>query len=235
MEERASTYTKQSVRVVVVAWITLICGHLGERHGSNYKKPKTNGTRLWRNINVSNIFLTSDSHFGHVGVTKFLAPNGVDKLRPWDTIEEMDEALIENWNKVVRPQDKVYHLGDVVINRRALPTLARLNGTKILIKGNHDVFRLEEYTPYFKDVRGSGELAGYVLTHIPIHPQSLERWKGNFHGHLHAHSVLMQDPGEYAKCIIKNPSYLCVSVEQTNFTPISLEEAKKRMKEQNEQ
>lgn len=181
---------------------------------------------------MSNIFLTSDTHFGHVGVTKFLAPNGVDKLRPWDTIEEMDEALIENWNKVVRPQDKVYHLGDVVINRRALPTLARLNGTKILIKGNHDVFRLEEYTPYFKDVRGSGELAGYVLTHIPIHPQSLERWKGNFHGHLHAHSVLHTFQEGAILKTRHHPRYLCVSVEQTSFTPISLEDAIKKWEKQ---
>lgn len=86
---------------------------------------------------MSNIFLTSDLHIGHSGVTRFLNNDGT-KLRPWNTAGEMDEALIERWNKVVRPKDKVYNLGDVVINRKALKTLERLNGDKVLIRGNHD-------------------------------------------------------------------------------------------------
>ena len=72
-------------------------------------------------------FLVSDTHFGHLGVCRFMREDGVTKLRPWDTAEAMDEEMIRRWNSVVRPSDKVYHLGDVVINRRALPTLARLN------------------------------------------------------------------------------------------------------------
>lgn len=185
---------------------------------------------------MSNVFITSDTHFGHHGVTKFLRDDG-SKLRPWDTIEEMDEALVENWNKVVRPQDKVYHLGDVVINRRAIPTLGRLNGEKILIKGNHDVFRLSEYAPYFKDIRGCGVLADFALTHVPIHPQSLERWKGNFHGHLHANRVMTEvtrfsrSIGEHNTLVI-DPRYLCLCVEHTNFTPVSLEDAKKMFEAQ---
>ena len=139
---------------------------------------------------MSSIFICSDWHLGHIGATRFLRDDG-SKLRPWDTIEEMDEALIERHNKVVRPQDTVYQLGDAVINRRAIPTIGRLNGTKILIKGNHDVFRLEEYLPYFKDIRGSSELAGFLLTHIPVHPNQLYRWKGNIHGHLHADRVML--------------------------------------------
>ena len=58
---------------------------------------------------------------------------------------EMDEEMIKRWNETVRPNDKVYHLGDVVINRKALTTLSRLNGDKVLIRGNHDIFKLEEY------------------------------------------------------------------------------------------
>ena len=104
---------------------------------------------------------------GIAGVTVFTNDDG-SKLRPWDTTEEMDEAMIEKWNATVRPKDKVYHLGDVVINRKALPTLQRLNGDKVLIKGNHDIFRLEEYTPYFRDIRGVGTLDGFVLTHVPL-------------------------------------------------------------------
>ena len=172
---------------------------------------------------MSNIFITSDTHWGHKGVTVFTNDDG-SKLRPWDTTEEMDEAMIEKWNATVRPNDKVYHLGDVVINRKALPTLSRLNGEKVLIKGNHDVFRLEEYTPYFRDIRGVGTLDGFVLTHVPVHPMSIERWTGNFHGHLHSNRVML---GEGI-----DPHYLCLCVEHTNFQPIALEEAKKRFEEQ---
>jgi calcineurin-like phosphoesterase family protein len=181
-----------------------------------------------------NTFLISDTHFGHVGVTQFLNGDG-SKLRPWDNIEEMDEALVENWNRVVRPKDKVFHLGDVVINRRALPICARLNGEKILVKGNHDVFRLEEYTPYFKDILGAKQFDDYILTHIPVHPSQMSRFKGNIHGHLH-NIVVMKEPDEYSWPIdgkeyiiehIPDSRYTCVSVEQIDYTPIAWEELKK--------
>lgn len=186
---------------------------------------------------MANTFLIADTHFGHIGVTKFLAPNGIDKLRPWSTTEEMDEAMITNWNRVVRPQDKVYHLGDVLINRRAFPTLARLNGDKVLIKGNHDIFRLEEYTPFFRDIRGFGHFDGFALTHIPIHPESLSRWTGNIHGHLHANSVMKFSGSKIVDGNIEpqysiDPCYMCVSVEQINFTPINWDECKKKWETQ---
>jgi calcineurin-like phosphoesterase family protein len=152
------------------------------------------------------------------------------KLRPWDNTEDMDEALVANWNAVVRPKDTVYHLGDVVINRRALATIARLNGTKILIKGNHDVFRLEEYAEYFKDIRGSDVLADYLLTHIPVHPGQLYRWKGNIHGHLHDKVVKKEvlDGSWYGKSMVTDTRYFNVGVEQPhmNYTPIPLETLK---------
>jgi calcineurin-like phosphoesterase family protein len=91
-------------------------------------------------------FLVSDTHFGHAGVCRFTHPDDATvKLRPWDDPAEMDEEMIRRWNDRVRPSDKVYHLGDVVINRKSLSTLARLNGDKVLIRGNHDIFRDDEY------------------------------------------------------------------------------------------
>ena len=184
---------------------------------------------------MSETFLISDTHFSHRGIVQFLRPDGVTKERPWNNIEEMDEALVANWNSVVRPKDQVYHLGDVVINRSALPILARLNGTKILVKGNHDVFRLDEYAPYFKDIRGSAKLNDYLLTHIPVHPASIERWKGNIHGHLHSGRIMTEYAGRnsyhFGEMVV-DPNYLCVSVEQTNYTPITLNEVMKRFEEQ---
>lgn len=170
------------------------------------------------------VFLVSDTHFGHAGVCHFMRNDGVTKLRPWTSPEEMDEEMIRRWNERVRPNDKVYHLGDVVINRRALKTLARLNGDKVLIKGNHDIFRLEEYTEHFRDVRGYHVMNGMILSHIPVHEESLARFGTNIHGHLHANRVMKDG--------VVDSRYHCVCVEQTDFAPILFEDVIKRIKEE---
>ena len=174
---------------------------------------------------MPSVFLVSDTHFGHLGVCKFMGPDGVTKLRPWDRPEEMDEEMVKRWNETVRPNDKVYHLGDVVINRKALKTLSRLNGDKVLIKGNHDIFRLEEYTTYFRDIRAYHVMNGCILSHIPVHESNLGRFGTNIHGHLHAHRVMKMDYGRE----IVDPRYHCVCVEQTDFRPILLEDVFKRI------
>ena len=83
---------------------------------------------------MPSVFLVSDTHFGHAGVCRFTTQTG-EKLRPWDNADEMDEAMVEMWNETVKPTDKVYHLGDVVINRKAMGIMRRLNGDKVLIRG----------------------------------------------------------------------------------------------------
>ena len=171
------------------------------------------------------VFLVSDTHFGHAGVCRFLRDDGT-KLRPWDNPDEMDEEMIKRWNETVRPNDKVYHLGDVVINRKALKTLDRLNGDKVLIKGNHDIFRLEEYTKYFRDIRGYHVMNGMILSHIPVHEASLGRFGTNIHGHLHANRVLRSDVKGVD--FIDN-RYYCVCVEQTDFAPILFEDVIKHI------
>jgi calcineurin-like phosphoesterase family protein len=162
-------------------------------------------------------FLVSDTHFGHNNICKFLRGDGT-KLRPWDTVQEMDEAFIQYWNETVSPKDKVYHLGDVVIPRRALATVGRLNGDKVLIKGNHDIFKLEEYAKYFRDIRACWHLDRILLSHIPIHPQSIGRWRANCHGHLHSN-------------VLDDPRYINVSIEHTNWRPIDFEVIRSRVKE----
>jgi calcineurin-like phosphoesterase family protein len=176
------------------------------------------------------VFLVSDTHFGHAGVCHFLQNDGVTKLRPWDNPEEMDEEMIRRWNDRVRPNDKVYHLGDVVINRKHLKTLARLNGDKVLIKGNHDIFKLEDYTPYFRDVRGYHVMNGMILSHIPVHEESLGRFGTNIHGHLHSNRVMKSwgvDDTSARRVI--DPRYQCVCVEQIDFTPILFEDLIKKI------
>jgi calcineurin-like phosphoesterase family protein len=178
---------------------------------------------------MSAVFLVSDTHFGHAGVCHFLRNDGT-KLRPWDDPEAMDEAMVQAWNETVRPKDKVYHLGDVVINRRHLKTLARLNGDKVLIKGNHDIFKLEDYTPYFRDIRGYHVMNGMILSHIPVHESNLYRFGTNIHGHLHSNRVTMLDT--YLSKPVIDSRYQCVCVEQTDFRPILFEDVIKRIKEE---
>jgi len=165
---------------------------------------------------MPSVFLVSDTHFGHAGVTKFLRDDGT-KLRPWDSVEEMDEEMVKRWNETVRPTDKVYHLGDVVINRKALSILHRLNGDKVLIKGNHDIFKLEDYTRHFRDIRAYHVMNNFILSHIPVHTDSKGRFVGNIHGHTHARSI-------------DDPWYQCVCVEQTDFRPILFEDVLKRFR-----
>jgi calcineurin-like phosphoesterase family protein len=153
--------------------------------------------------------------------------DGVTKLRPWDNPEDMDEFMIKAWNERVRPNDKVYHLGDVVINRRALTTLSRLNGDKVLIRGNHDIFRDDEYRKYFRELRAYHVMNGMILSHIPIHSDSLGRFGTNIHGHLHANRVTMLDT--YLSKPVIDVRYHCVCVEQTDFAPILFEDAIKRI------
>lgn len=165
---------------------------------------------------MSNVFLIADTHFGHQGVCKFLRNDG-SKLRPWATTEEMDEVLVDNWNKVVKPGDRVYHLGDVVMNRRHLATVGRLNGRKKLIRGNHDLFKMQDYAPYFDDLCGVYVLADMILSHIPLARECITtRFGTNVHGHLHANSM-------------NDPVYFCVSVENIDYTPIELGELRKRI------
>jgi calcineurin-like phosphoesterase family protein len=148
-------------------------------------------------------------------------------MRPFTSTEEMDETMVDNWNRVVRPQDKVYHLGDIAMSKRALHAIMpRLNGEKVLIKGNHDIEKITCYLQYFKDVRGSHMLDRLALSHIPIHPTSLSRWRGNIHGHLHNYHVRLPSG-------LFDPKYFCVSVERINYTPIPFEKVNDIFKARN--
>lgn len=179
-----------------------------------------------------NIFFISDTHFGHSKpYDTFLREDG-SFLRPHGSAEAGDEAMVENWNKVVKPNDRVYHVGDVAMTKKHLPILNRLNGRKVLIKGNHDTEKLNVYTPYFDDIRGSHQFDGMFICHVPIHPDSLGRWGFNVHGHLHHRRVMKRkftssDGYMVSAEIVEDPTYFNVSVECINYTPISLEEIRK--------
>ena len=155
--------------------------------------------------------------------------DGETKLRPWDTAEEMDEEMVKRWNDRVKPSDKVYHLGDVVINRKSLGIMRRLNGDKVLIRGNHDIFRDDEYRQHFRELRAYHVMNGMILSHIPLHPDSLGRFGVNIHGHLHSDRVMIKNQWGVD---VYDPRYHCVCVEQTDFAPILFEDVIKRIEEE---
>lgn len=162
------------------------------------------------------VFITSDHHFSHENFLSFMDSKG-EIIRKFSCLDEMDQVMIDNWNRVVRKDDKVYHLGDLCFSKNALDRIMpQLNGTKVLIKGNHDKLKLSDYMKYFKDVRSSHRLDGMLLTHIPIHPYMFERIKCNIHGHTHINSVMIADG------IIDN-RYFNACVEVNNYTPIEFE------------
>lgn len=176
-----------------------------------------------------NIFFISDTHFGHENMLHFTNYSG-ERMRPFDSIEELDELMIENWNKMVGPNDKIYHLGDVVYhcgNRDQI--LSRLNGDKVLIKGNHDRGQLKWFAKYFRDIRGTEHIDGnYLLSHFPVHPDSKGRFVRNLHGHIHAQTVMKKIPivDEYGyPQFEREPDlwYRNCCVEVNNYSPIPFE------------
>lgn len=82
---------------------------------------------------MSEIWFTSDLHFGHMTIIE-------KAYRPFSTVDEMNQTLIDNWNAVVSPEDTVWILGDVVMGQFAenIHLLGELNGQKALVPGNHD-------------------------------------------------------------------------------------------------
>jgi hypothetical protein len=121
---------------------------------------------------MPNVFIISDTHFGHNRMyTKLTREDGpparpVRPVRPeWrqsaaEADADADAYMVEAWNKMVKPDDKVYHLGDVSNSTKVIAAIMpQLNGRKVLIKGNHDGYDLKVFIPHFKDIHGTYELS----------------------------------------------------------------------------
>ena len=175
------------------------------------------------------IYVWSDLHLGHDKCCTTFTRNDGSFLRPFKDAEEADEVMIARCNAIVRPQDKLYILGDITINSKHLHKVKRLNGHKRMIGGNHDLADTEEYLEAgFEQVRGvrvfrnnKEGVGDCVLTHVPIHPDCMARWGVNVHGHLHA-NVLKLPNGH------PDPRYVSACVEMLDYTPILLTELLKR-------
>lgn len=177
---------------------------------------------------MSRTWVYSDPHFGHANICKFTNFDG-SKVRPWDDVRLMNEALIFNYNLVVRPEDRVYILGDFAMSPGVFKSIMpRLMGRKVLVPGNHEPKGCIEWCAENGiEVRGYVVKKGFIMSHIPIHAGSLSRWALNIHGHLHNNEVL---------CDSRFPDlgaderYYCACVERTGFAPILLDDILKERK-----
>jgi calcineurin-like phosphoesterase family protein len=149
------------------------------------------------------IYFTGCSHFNHYNIIKLCN-------RPFNSVEEMDEVLIENWNKTVSKNDTVYHHGDFAYKGRQdnNEIIKRLNGKVILIQGNHDPVLWGQHIAELRI-----DKKAIVMCHYPI-----EEWNGYFRGAIHTHCHTHQ------KELASAPQRFNVGVDACGYAPISLDE-----------
>lgn len=172
---------------------------------------------------MGDIYVISDTHLHHANILNFVDSKTGLRVRPeFDNVDQMDEFMLDTWNSVVKPGDKVYHLGDVFIGdrdkfKRIWP---RFNGSKNLIVGNHDDIKFMASGGFFKSIYLERKFRDFKLhlSHIPLHQSQHETGapgSGNFmvnvHGHIH------QNPSPEGR-------YINVSVEAVGYRPVPIEE-----------
>jgi calcineurin-like phosphoesterase family protein len=178
------------------------------------------------------IYLTSDNHFGHFNVIGYCN-------RPFKDIIEMQEAMIDNWNRVVDKEDTVLHLGDFSMDPQQAPKiLPRLNGYKSLSSGNHDkCWKGQDRWRYFYNQAGfitvycRGEESKlqykgreFLLSHLPYtnRDERFLEYKPEdlglvlLCGHVHEKWAQLRSD--------KGTLQINVGVDVRNFTPISIDE-----------
>lgn len=186
-------------------------------------------------IPKSNTYFTADIHFGHRLMVEGGESTGNKPLRPYANLDEMNHALIKNWNAKIPTNGIVYFLGDFSFasNTETLDIIRQLNGNLHLIIGNHDEGRMTKktFSEFFvwqkhyakikvRDLEApNGKSRNIVLCHYPF-----MTWDGSERGvwHLHGHS--------HGNLISGDQGYrLDVGVDCHNYTPLSYEEVKEIM------
>ena len=160
------------------------------------------------------LYITSDQHFGHKRIIEYCN-------RPFESVPQMNEYMIEQWNSVVGKQDEVICLGDfaLVPKEKLCEIVERLNGTKSLILGNHDKRNPQIYTDAgFRFVYNHPIILEnkFILSH---YPQPIGEGYVNIYGHIHTNPQ--------RETI--SPNGVCMCVERWNYKPISFKEIKERI------
>jgi calcineurin-like phosphoesterase family protein len=136
-------------------------------------------------------YITSDLHWGHKNIMNFCP---VSRARFRNDVDYMNQAMVQEWNDLIEPEDLVYILGDVAFlpAPKAIEYMRRLNGRKILVQGNHDRKLLQdagfrgcfEEIHHYLDINYNGTKC--VMLHYPIAEwDQMHRGAVHFHGHLH--------------------------------------------------
>jgi calcineurin-like phosphoesterase family protein len=168
------------------------------------------------------IWFTADTHFNHwVSATQGIL--AYCPKRPWTNIEEMNEALIDNWNRVVAPGDTVIHLGDFAMgDRKETPRfIERLAGEITLIRGNHDrteCLKFFNRTYQHLDIEVEG-----VALHLTHSPHRIKRWDRHvLCGHVH--ESWSSKKLYYDNAWVEPYHVINVGVDARRFRPVSLAE-----------
>lgn len=182
------------------------------------------------------IWFTSDTHFGHNNIIKFCK-------RPWKKAEEMDEALIELWNSVVKHDDIVFHLGDFAFatNNRWKEIIQRLNGHIYLIVGNHDEHRYPGHYVFslFEGVSSQLTLRidnRYIyLNHYPFlcyggTYRNPEQAVIQLYGHVHSNPNC--GGMDTDRLVNLFPYQYDVGVDNNNYTPVSWQQVQEIIQKQ---
>ena len=158
---------------------------------------------------MSIVRFIADLHFGHEAIAR---------KRGFNNAHEHDEHLIKSWNSVVSKRDVTYILGDVTMESSLhYASLARLNGVKHVVLGNHDRRQdVSDLLRYVDSVSGMVKYKGHILTHCPIHPMEVGRFRSNIHGHIHDNVVVT---GIFKRA---DNRYRCVSCERVDYKPVIL-------------
>lgn len=179
-------------------------------------------------------FFTSDTHFGHANIIRLCN-------RPFKDVEEMNEKLVENWNKVVPENGTVFHLGDFAFGGSGLwnSIIPRLNGQIYLIMGNHDRKNLRQgYMDKFVSVIPQMQIdiegRSVYLNHYPF-----LCYGGSYRGEDsvwqlfgHVHSGPLSSGADSDRLVHLFPYQYDVGVDNNNFTPISWNQVKERINKQ---
>ena len=165
------------------------------------------------------IFFTSDLHFGHANVLRLCE-------RPFETIEEMNETFIENWNDRVTGRDSVYIVGDLFFRcEDPEAILRRLRGKKHLITGNHDGSWMckTDTGKYFKSIELmsviSDGLRAITLCHYPLLTWNHAKKSYMVHGHIHAKTDM-----DFWPLIAARENVLNAGVDINGFQPVTFDE-----------
>jgi calcineurin-like phosphoesterase family protein len=162
-------------------------------------------------------WFTADMHFGHANIIRLCN-------RPFSDVNEMNEMLVANFNALVRPNDKVFFLGDIAFKDRADKYLPRLNGYKVLIEGNHDVKYNQSLFDEICQIREEnintrGRAYRFVMCHYPM----LE-WPGYYKGAIHLHGHQHNKPEYNERMRSEKLLRYDVGVDANNFFPVSAEQ-----------